>query len=143
MTKAAAKFDLNDLNTIEACNKPAEVEIKHPVSGIGTGIFIKVVGKDGDVYRNRVRAMADESLRRSAMGKGASDTSIDKLEAKNIDALVAATVGWRDGDDPTLDLKGERLEFNAANARRVYAEILPIREQVSEAINDLSLFMQG
>lgn len=144
MSKVASKFDLNSLNTIDACNKPAEIEIKHPVSGVGTGIFVKVLGKDSDAYRSRVRAMADESLRRQAIGKsGSGDTSIDKLEAKNIDALVAATVGWREGDDPALDLGGERLEFNAANARKVYEAILPIREQVAEAINDLGNFMNG
>lgn len=151
MTKAAAAFDLSGLDTIEACNKPVEIEIKHPVSGVGTGVFVSIVGKDGDAYRSRVRGMADDSLRRSAMGKNASDTSIDKLEQKNIDALVAATTGWRTQapaligekpeSDPAVMMKGERLEFNAANARKVYSEILPIREQVSEAINDLGNFM--
>lgn len=142
MTAKKASFDASSLNTIDACNKPAEIEIRHPVSGVPTGLFISVVGKDSDTYRGRIRAMADESLRRQAIGKSASaDTSLDKLEAKNIDALVAATAGWRTGDDPAVMLNGERLEFNAANARKLYMEILPIREQVAEAINDLGNFM--
>jgi hypothetical protein len=80
-------FDLGSLDTIEACNKPAEIEIKHPVTLVGTGVFWSFVGKDSDIYRGRVRGMADESLRRQAMGKGAADQTLDKLEAKNIDAL--------------------------------------------------------
>jgi hypothetical protein len=142
MAKASSKFDLKNLDTIAACTKSVEIEIKHPATLVGTGIFIRVIGKDAPAYRNIVRGMADESLRRQAAGKAAlADTSLDKLEAKNIDALVAATTGWRDGDDPALELNGERLEFNQANVRKVYAEILPIRDQVSEAINDLGNFM--
>lgn len=144
MTKAKA-FDAASLNTTEACNKPFELEIKHPTSGAPTGLFISVVGRDSDVYRGRVRALADETLRRQAMGKPAlADASLDKLEAKNIDALVAATVGWRsEGDDGGITLSGERLEFNPANARKLYSEILPIRDQVAEAINDLGNFMRA
>lgn len=142
MSKATA-FDAASLNTTEACNKPFELEIKHPTSGAPTGLFISVVGRDSDVYRGRVRALADETLRRQAMGKPAlADASLDKLEAKNIDALVAATVGWRsEGDEGGIILSGERLEFNPANARKLYSEILPIRDQVAEAINDLGNFM--
>lgn len=156
MTKVAAKFDLGALDTIEACNKPAEIEIKHPVTLVGTGVFWSFVGKDSDVYRGRIRAMADESLRRQAAGKsGSADASIDKLEAKNIDALVAASTGFRTetverdaegvivkrDSSPTVTLNGEQLEYSPANARRVLTAILPIREQVSEGINELGNFM--
>lgn len=141
MVKAKA-FDLGSLDTIEACNKPVEIEIRHPVTLEGTGVFFSIYGKDSEAFRSRVRAMADETLRKQATGKtSAADASIDKLEAKNIDALVAATAGWRTGDEPAVTVKGERLEFSPANARRVYAELLPIREQVGEAINDLANFM--
>jgi hypothetical protein len=140
MTKAkTAMFDAGDLDTIAACNRPTEVQILHPITGAPTGLFISVVGKDGDAYRSRVRAMADENLRRG----GGRDVTLDKLEAKNIDALVAATVAWRsEGDDGHITLRGERLECTPPNVRRLYTEILPIREQVSEAISDLSLFIK-
>lgn len=139
MTKAAAKFDLNALDTVAACNRPFEVEIMS-VGGSPTGFFISVLGKDGDVYRGRVRTMADEALRQQATGKRAAET-LAQLEAKNIDALVAATTGWRFGDGNTVPLDGEQLEFNAGNARRIYERLLPVREQVSEAINNLENFM--
>lgn len=137
---AKSTFDLGSLDTIEACNKPAEIEIKHPVTGALTGVFISVLGKDSDAYRSIVRAMADEQLKRQAMNKSA-DASLDKLESKNIEALVAVTTGWRTGDDPTVTLNGEKLDFNAANVRKVYAALLPVREQVTEAINSLENFM--
>lgn len=140
MKKETEAFDLGALDTIEACNKPAEVEIKHPVTGAPTNVFISVLGKDSDAYRSIVRGMADESLKKQALGKG-SDQTLDKLERKNIEALCAVTVGWRTGDDPAVTVRGERLAFSGANARKVYSELLPVREQVTEAINNLENFM--
>ena len=133
-------FDLGSLDTIEACNKPAEIQIKHPVTGAPTGVFIRVLGKDSDTYRSIVRGMADETLKRQAMNKP-SDDSLEKLERKNIEALVAVTTGWRTDKDPTVTLNGDKLDFNAANVRKVYSALLPVREQVTEAINNLENFM--
>jgi hypothetical protein len=141
-TKKQSAFDLSSLDTIAACNKGAEIEIRHPVTRAPTGVFISVLGKDSDVYRGIVRGMADESLRKQAIGKNAlGDESLDRMEAKNIAALVAATTGWRTGDEQTVTLNGAQLEFSKDNARKVYAEILPIREQVAEAINEMGNFM--
>lgn len=139
MTAKPKSFDLASLDTIAACNKPFDVEIIHPVTQEKTGVVFTVVGKDSDVYRAKIKAMANENMTREAMlaRRGKPDIqTIDKLEAKNIDALVAATVGWSN-----VELDGEVLEFNAANARKVYQRILPVREQVLEAVNDLELFM--
>lgn len=139
MTKAKA-FDLGSLDTVEACNKPAEIEIRHPVTGETTGVFFSVLGKDSDTYRGRIRSLADQTLRSQALGKPQVET-IDALEKRNIDALVAATTGWRTGDEPVVTLKGEKLEFSPANARKVYEALLPVREQVAEALNNLGNFM--
>jgi len=139
MAKASSTFNLSSLDTIAACNRPVEIQIKD-TNGVPTPFFISIVGKDSDVYRGRVRALADDQIQKQAMGKRSGET-IDKLEAKNIDALVAATTGWRLGDGNVVELGDEQLEFSAANVRRVYAGLLPVREQVSEAINDLANFM--
>lgn len=138
MAKAKA-FNLKALDTTEACNKPFEVEIRN-INGQPTGFFISVLGAHSTVYRNIVRVMADEALRKQASGKVSAE-NIDKLEAKNIDALVAATVGWRVGDSNVIELGDEQLEFTPANVRKVYEQLIPVREQVSEAINDLGNFM--
>jgi hypothetical protein len=142
MTKKAEAFDLGSLDTIEACNKPAEIEIKHPVTGAATDVFISVLGRDSSVYRGIVRTLANETLAKRAQGKSV-DTSLDKIDDKNIEALVAVTTGWRTGDEPVVIVKGERLDFSAANARRVYAELLPVRDQVQEAVDNLENFIAG
>jgi hypothetical protein len=139
MTKEKG-FDLASIDTVAACNKSVEVEIKHPVTGAGTGVFFSVLGKDSDVWRGLVRDIAGQALKRRAAGK-AVQVDLDKAEKMDIDALIAITKGWRTGDKQTVTLGGEDLEFNPANARRVYEALLPVREQVTEAVNSLENFM--
>ncbi|WP_022684560.1 hypothetical protein [Sphingobium bisphenolivorans] len=133
-------FDLAALDTTAACNKPHEFELTHPVSGAGLGVFWSILGKDSTAYRAKVRAFADQSLR-----GGNQKTSLDDLEARNVDALAAATVGWRStkAGDGKVILGGEALEFNAANVRKVLSAIEPIRDQVQAQVNDLGNFMKG
>lgn len=144
--KSEAAFDLTSIDTIAACNKAIEIEIQHPVTKAGTGFFVSIVGKDSDIYRGRVRAMADENMDRQARMQQRNKLDIPKLaklEAKNIDTMVAATVDWRTESEKVAFLDGEKLPFTAANARKVYERILPVREQVQEAINDIENFMPG
>lgn len=136
-----ASFDLNSLDTIAACNKPFEVEIKD-VHGNPTGFFISVLGRDSDVYRKLVREEADAELRQQARGKREPE-SIDKIEDKNLKGLVAATVSWRFGESKTVPLDGEELECTPANARKVYERLLPVRNQVQEAIANVENFMSA
>lgn len=142
MTKAVTT-DLSALDTISACNKPHEFELVHPVSRTGLGIFWSVVGKDSDVYRNAIRALADENLRRANAGLP-GDTSLSKIEAKNINTLTAASTGWRsDKGDSVVTLNGEDLKFTPENVRRVLTDLPAAREQVQEAVNNLGNFLPG
>lgn len=141
MTKAKGGFNLTQLDTITACNKPVDVQIKNPVTGEPTSVFISLLGRDSDVVRGRMRSYANEEIQADATGSEQSE--IDRAERRTIATLVAATTGWRDGDSDSLEWGDDRLEFSAENARKVYAGILPIREQASTAIFNLSLFMKG
>lgn len=140
--KTTEAFDLAALDTTTACNKPREFEIVHPVTRAPTGIFWSVLGKDSDVYRNKVRSKADENIRRSNAGLGPIDNSLSKLEAWNIDTLVAATTGWRSAKgDETVTLAGKALPFTTENVREVLTKLPVVREQVQEAVNDLSGYL--
>lgn len=135
--------DLSALDTVAACNKPHEFELVHPVSRVGLGLFWSVVGKDSDVYRSRVRAMVDENLRRSNAGLP-GDTSLSKIEAKNIDSLTAASTGWRGPKgDGIVSLNGNDLKFSTESVRKVLTDLPALREQVQAAVNDLGNFMPG
>lgn len=133
--------DLSALDTISACNKPFEFELVHPVSRIGLGVFWSVLGKDSDVYRGRIRAMADENLRRANAGMP-GETSLSKLERKNIDTLVAATTGWRGPKgEGVVTLNGKDLKFTPENVRTVLTDLPAVRDQVQEAVNNLGNFI--
>lgn len=140
--KPAPAADLSALDTIAACNVPKEIELVHPVSRVGLGIFFSIVGKDSDAYRSRIRAMADENLRRANAGLP-GDTSLSKLEAKNIDTLVATITGWRGEKPGVVTLNGKELAFSAENVREVLTKLPAAREQVQTAVNDLGNFMSG
>lgn len=141
MTKATRKFSLADIDTISACNKPFKLEIISAKTREPTGMFVYIVGKDSDVYRAKKDALANEWLAREAANARRNKfepESISKLEAKNIDAIVAAITGWEgfafNVDDPDL-------EFTDENIRMVCRKYPPFKEQVQEAINDLENFM--
>lgn len=136
MAKANGKgFDLAKLDVVAASNKPIEIEIKD-IEGAPTGVFFSIVGRDSDIVRNRIRAYAEQDM-------SGEPQDPDTGERRAVDSLVAATVGWRDGESATLEWGDERLEFNPENARRVYGQLIFIREQVSTAIFDRARFMKG
>lgn len=132
-------FNLAKLDTIAACNKPVEVNI-NDVNGKPTSVFVSIVGRDSDAVRGRVRDFADQEMQAEAVGQS---SAVDSGERRTVEMLVAATTGWRDGDDPALQWGDERLEFTPDNARKVFTGIIPIRDQLSVAIFNLSLFMKG
>lgn len=143
MAKAKSKsgFNLAKLDTITACNKPIEIEIKD-ISGEGTGVFFSIVGKDSDAVRHTMRALADAEIQQDAAGEsGGSD--VDRSERRQVAMCAAATVGWRTGDDRTIEWGDECLDFSEGNAARVYRSLLPLREQVAASLFNLSLFMKG
>lgn len=141
--KKPAITDLSALDTISACNTPKEFELVHPTSRVGLGIFWSVLGKDSDTYRGRIRAMADENLRRGNAGLAPMDNTLSKLEAKNIDTLAAVTTGWRSDKPGIVTFKGEELAFTPDNVRRVLTELPAAREQVQEQVNNLGNWLDG
>jgi len=100
-----------------------------------------VLGKDSDIYRGRIRAMADESLRRSNAGLP-GDTSLSKWEAKSVETLVAVTTAWRGPKgEGVVTLGGADLQFTTENVRKVLTDLPAVREQVQEAVNNLGNFI--
>lgn len=137
-------IDLADLDTSAACDKPVEVELKHPATHAPLGIFISIIGKDSSTFRDYIRESVNDNLRKQFSGKKDTDIpTVEKGEEKAVEAVTVCTVGWRTGDEKTLTFKGEVLPFNVANAKKVYEALPWIRQQVDEAIGNLSLFMPG
>lgn len=140
-------IDLAELDTIAACDKGTEIELLHPVNKTPLGIYIGVLGKDSKVFREHMRETINADLRQAALarrrGKNEEVPTIEKGEAKGIELLVVCTTSWRTGEEKTITLRGEKLPFTVANAKRLYEEMPWIRNQVDEGIGDLENFLKG
>lgn len=156
MTKAAIKpIDLSSLDTTAGSDKGAEIELKHPTNRKPVGIFISILGKDGQVFRDTVKERQNEALAKRALaerqGVEPERLTAEQMEAAATDLLVVCTTGWRTvtrdekgeivSEEPTITFEGKALEFNVANARLLYTRLLWIRKQVDEAIGSLELFI--
>lgn len=149
-------FDFGaEVDTVAKCDAGAEIELKNPVTTKGTGVFIKVLGKDSTVFRNHIKEEQDTINRRNhelqRKGKKVVPTLSDETEQKAIEILVLCTLGWRTetrddkgnviANDPFIMFKGEKLSYSVANANRIYRENLEIRRQIDEGIADLENFI--
>ena len=132
--------DLADLDTTAACDKGAEIELRHPVTNEPLGIFVTVLGKDSSAFKEYMRTAINDKLRKEAMakkrGKDIDPATYEAAESETIDLLIVCTVGWRN-----MVMGGKQLEFNVPNARTVYSTYSWIRKQVDEGISNLENFI--
>lgn len=154
MTKTTS-LDLDSLDTGAACDKGAEIELKHPTTNAPLGIFVTILGKDSQAFREHVKQDVNERIRREALatkrGKDIAPPTAEEAEDKATELLVVCTLGWRQRVDvaegetekfkPTITYKGEELAFNVPNAKTIYSNLLWFRRQVDEAIGDLENFI--
>lgn len=140
MTKKTDALDLSALDTVAACDKGARIELRHPVTSEALGVFITVLGKDSQAFRDHLRTAINERLRKEALakkrGREPDVMTVEVGEAEAIDLLVVCTVGWEG-----VTYKGQPLEFNVPNAKTLYADLPWVRKQIDEAIGDLENFM--
>jgi hypothetical protein len=129
-----------DLNQFETGNDGEWLDLLHPVNGLpiededGVKMRIQLVGKDSDEYRGAQRATTERRLKSRSK---AQRFDADALEMEATDVLVACTK-----DMQGFALDGEDLEFNPANARKVFTRFPWVREQVDEFVDDRGNFMQ-
>lgn len=147
--------DLGALDTIAACDKPRELELIHPTTKKAMGIFISLLGKDSTVFRNYLDETRDEENRRNAEARRHGNPVPVKTQQESrdneVEALTVVTTGWRSvskgdkgeviSEEPILVLGGEKLSFNVANCKRVYAAYPTIKDQVDSFVGNLQNFM--
>ena len=136
-------FDLSTLDTTSACDKGAEIELRHPVSNVPLGMFITLIGKDSKEFRDFTRDRTNTRLRKDAMaqkrGKDPEIRTVEGIEAENIELLVTCTKGWRG----FIDDDGNEIPFNVQNAIFMYKNFPDIYDSVNSAIGDLDNFMKA
>lgn len=139
-------MDLGKLDTTAACDKGAEIELKHPVSNTPLGAFITVLGKDSTLFKEHTRTLINSRIRKEAMaqkrGKDSEIRTMEQIEKENIETLVVCTTGWRTGAEEVLIVNGTKVPFTVANAIQIYTDYPFIYAQVDEAIGELENFMR-
>ncbi len=136
-------MDIKKFDTIAVCDKGKELQLHNPANADEMlDIFIGLTGKDGSAYTEFVREATDERLRQEAIAarKGKKNTrqkGMEELVAEDTELLVTCTTGWRN-----IEENGQPVVFNVANCRRIYTEYPWLRQQVFEAIQDISFFLE-
>lgn len=140
-------LDLASLDTVAACDAGAEIELLHPTTQAPLGIFILVLGRDSQVFKNYTRQTINARLRKEALnkrrGRESEVTTVELAEEDNIAALVACTRAWRTGEDPVITFRGSDLPFSPENAALIYNALPWLKRQVDEGIGDLENFLKA
>ncbi len=158
--KAARQaVDIAALDTVTASDKGAEIELVHPTGQQPLGLFVTVLGKHSQIFRDHVRERVNDRLKQEAnaqrRGKTLPPPTAEDAEAKAIELLVLCTQGWRSQlrdekgelipgtESPNWTMGGEELPFSVSNAIRIYTNSIWIRQQVDEAVGDLENFIHA
>ena len=123
-------IDLASLDTAARCEQGAELELRHPRTDAGMGVFITLVGIDSRTYRKARAEMIDRQLAR----RGRPD--FDERQESTVSALAACTTGWRN-----VVLDGKELPCTPENARTLYTRFPWIREQVDAFTSDRGAYL--
>ena len=141
------EFDLGSLDTVAASDEGAELQLVHFITGKKLPVYITLLGKHSTVFREIMADRVNQRIAKEAVaaqrGKEVDRPTAEEAEERAVELLAACTTGWRTADKPVVMLKGEELKFNGENAKKLYREMLWVREQVDKFIGDLENFIKG
>lgn len=126
-------FDLKNLMVAQT----TEIELRHPVSKVGLGMFITIVGKDSDPFQAAQRARMNTRLH-EAKKSGANTPSAEQIDEENLTLLCKCVINWR-----TLILGGEEFPYTPENVRKLLTEYPWVREQIDEEVGDRGNFIKS
>lgn len=142
-TATLKTIDLASLDTTEACNKGAEIELLHPTTGEGLGQFVTILGSDSTEFQEYIARVGNEARRKQFQAQRRNRTpeieTVEVSKAEGIALLVAMTKGWRN-----IFFEGNpNFAFSSANATALYTRFPFICRQIDKAIVDLENFIPG
>lgn len=134
--------DLDDV--VEA--DTAEMELQHPQTGAGMGVWFTLAGPEHERRRAFSYAEQRDQRRRLAkvknlsIGKMLAESDPEDEEAKVTDYLVACTLGWRD-----LKIAGTSVAYSPEAARTLYTDPKRayVRRQVKAFLEDSANFISS
>jgi hypothetical protein len=120
----------------------ARMEIKHPITKVGTGQYIWLLNIQHPKVQNFINGEADAELAKeadwSARGKTAPARTVEQGNKRTIDLVTVATDRW----EGVNFNKETDVQFTVQKARELYA-VPFIREQCVEFMRELDGFTQG
>lgn len=143
MTKRTL-FDLSQLDTKAACEKGAELQLKHPGTRAvlkdadGEPLVIHVVGKHSDSYVKKSHALSNARFKRM---RGGPHMTSEESEQEGIVLLTACVQSISENLD--LDGSGSPVPNTPEGIRRLLSDprFRWVREQVDEFVGELGNFL--
>ena len=135
-TMAGGKpFDLTSLDTSEAAETGAVLEVLHPAENTPLGIKITLAGADSDIYRKTVNKNINKRVQRMKPGQSLPFTA-EEQEESGLNLLAICTLAWEG-----VVVEGEALPCTKENAKMIYQRFPWIKEQVDFFIGDRANFL--
>lgn len=127
MTKKK-KFTLAELRPIAA-----KVELKHPLTAEGLGVFIEMVGTESAEFRNAFKVLA----KKRALLTADESKDIDLIESDSNEMLAVCVLGWSDDEFFGSAFSHEKLVEVLADP-----ELEFIKTQLNEFVVDRTNFFR-
>jgi hypothetical protein len=128
-----ALFDLKSLMPSQS----SEIELRHPVTKEGLGMYVTISGKDSESWQAAQRTRMNSRLN-EAKKTGATTPTAEQIEAENMTMLCRAILGWR-----SLVLGGEELLYTPDNVRMLLTDYPWVKDQIDEEISDRGNFIKS
>lgn len=128
-------FDLRSVRTVELANEGVEMEITHPGTGAGLGIYMTVHGEDSENHKRALAKVAQRKEKEQRV-RGRTRITPEDIHHSMLITALECTSGWRNFVED-----GKPIEFNRANLRRVLTDYWFITEQVNAFLNDRANFI--
>lgn len=126
-------FDLGEFDALtRAQQEGVEMELKHPTTGEGLGVVLRVASYESQRVKDAGRHQFDKALKAQTRGRAPTSKELEEVAHEKI---VAAILDWRG-----MVLHGEDLPCTRENARRVVTEFPWVGEQVDAFAQDRSAF---
>jgi hypothetical protein len=135
-------MDLALLDTADLANQGAVMHVHSPLGPVWVEdeqgkptdepVTITLLGDDSEIMTKWDRDAFNEGMRSPGV------VNADQIEARAINRLVAATVGWSG-----LVYEGSPLPFTKDNARMIYRKIRWLRAGAQRFVSDRSNFLRA
>lgn len=136
-------FDLSALDTVQAAEAGAPMEVKHPATGEvlsngdGRAVTVVLAGEDSERARRARRAVLNRRLRQQRRRRDGEVTA-EELEQDEFEVLAACTISWSG-----FELGGRDLACNPENAKQLYLQFPWLQEQADAFRRDRANFLKA